>query len=60
MGVSRSEWKLVFNEETQEFMQRYIMPYSLSYDHRVIDGAAAAAFTTRFSQVLLNVEYFLN
>ena len=60
MGVSRSECKLVFNEETQEFMQRYIMPYSLSYDHRVIDGAAAAAFTTRFSQVLLNVEYFLN
>ena len=60
MGVSRSEWKLVFNEETQEFMQRYIMPFSLSYDHRVIDGAAAAAFTTRFSQVLLNVEYFLN
>ena len=60
MGVSRSEWKLVFNEETQEFMQRYIMPYSLSYDHRVIDGAAAAAFTTRFSQVLLNVEFFFN
>ena len=60
MGVSRSEWKLVFNEETQEFMQRYIMPYSLSYDHRVIDGAAAAAFTTRFAQVLLNVEYFSN
>ena len=60
MGVSRSEWKLVFNEETQEFMQRYIMPYSLSYDHRVIDGAAAAAFTTRFSQVLLNVKYFSN
>jgi len=60
MGVSRSEWKLVFNEETQEFMQRYIMPYSLSYDHRVIDGAAAAAFTTRFSQVLLNVDYFSN
>ena len=60
MGVSRSEWKLVFNEETQEFMQRYIMPYSLSYDHRVIDGAAAAAFTTRFAQVLLNVKYFSN
>ena len=60
MGVSRSDWKLVFNKATNEFIQRYIMPFSLSYDHRVIDGAAAAAFTTRFSQVLLNVEYFLN
>ena len=58
MGVSRSDWKLVFNKETNEFMQRYIMPFSLSYDHRVIDGAAAAAFTTRLAQVLLNVKYF--
>ena len=58
MGVSRSDWKLVFNKATNEFIQRYIMPFSLSYDHRVIDGAAAAAFTTRFAQVLLNVKYF--
>jgi pyruvate dehydrogenase E2 component (dihydrolipoamide acetyltransferase) len=60
MGVSRSDWKLVFNDESHKFTQRYIMPFSLSYDHRVIDGAAAAAFTTRFAQVLLNVEYFSN
>ena len=60
MGVSRSDWKLVFNKVTNEFIQRYIMPFSLSYDHRVIDGAAAAAFTTRFAQVLLNVKYFSN
>ena len=60
MGVSRSDWKLVFNKATNEFIQRYIMPFSLSYDHRVIDGAAAAAFTTRFAQVLLNVKYFSN
>jgi pyruvate dehydrogenase E2 component (dihydrolipoamide acetyltransferase) len=60
MGVSRSDWKLVFNKEAHEFIQRYIMPFSLSYDHRVIDGAAAAAFTTRFAQVLLNVDYFSN
>ena len=58
MGVSRSDWKLVFNDESNEFIQRYIMPFSLSYDHRVIDGAAAAAFTTRLAQVLLNVKYF--
>ena len=58
MGVSRSDWKLVFNDESNEFIQRYIMPFSLSYDHRIIDGAAAAAFTTRFAQVLLNVKYF--
>ena len=28
------------------------MPFSLSYDHRVIDGASGAAFTSRFAEVL--------
>ena len=34
------------------------LPVSLSYDHRVIDGAAAARFTTRLSEILGDVAYF--
>lgn len=35
-----------------------ILPFSLSYDHRVIDGAAAARFTSRFSEILSDLSYF--
>ena len=31
-----------------------MLPYSLSYDHRVIDGAQAAQFTSRFGEILSN------
>ena len=58
MGVSRSEWSPVFNKDRKDFDPKYLMPFSISYDHRVIDGAAAATFTSRFSQVLLNSENF--
>ena len=58
MGVSKSEWCHVYNKETKEFDVRYLMPFSISYDHRVIDGAAAATFTTRLSQILLNTDNF--
>jgi pyruvate dehydrogenase E2 component (dihydrolipoamide acetyltransferase) len=34
------------------------MPFSLSYDHRVIDGAAAAHFTTRLSSILSDLTQF--
>ncbi|NNL04154.1 MAG: dihydrolipoyllysine-residue acetyltransferase [Xanthomonadales bacterium] len=43
LGVSRSAMKPVWNGE--EFHPRLMLPLSLSYDHRVIDGAAAARFT---------------
>ncbi len=43
LGVSRSEMKPVWNGS--EFRPRLMLPLSLSYDHRVIDGAAAARFT---------------
>lgn len=43
LGVSRSVMKPVWNG--QEFQPRLMLPLSLSYDHRVIDGAAAARFT---------------
>jgi len=60
MGVSRSTWKQVYDKETGKFKTRFIMPFSLSYDHRVIDGASAAAFTSRFSSILSDVSHFKN
>ncbi len=50
LGVSRSAMKPVWNGK--EFAPRLMLPLSLSYDHRVIDGAAAARFTSYLSQVL--------
>ena len=58
LGVSRSAWKQVFDKEAGEFQARFVMPFSLSYDHRVIDGAAAAAFTSRLAAVLSDLSYF--
>ena len=58
MGVSRGAWKQVYDKATGEFKTRFIMPFSLSYDHRVIDGASAAAFTSKFASVLCELSYF--
>ena len=60
MGISRSDLKQVYDKATGEFQTRFIMPFSLSYDHRVIDGASAAAFTSRFASVLCDLSYFEN
>ena len=58
MGVSRSAWKQAYDKATGEFNTRLIMPFSLSYDHRVIDGASAATFTSKFASVLCDLSYF--
>jgi pyruvate dehydrogenase E2 component (dihydrolipoamide acetyltransferase) len=50
LGVSRSAHKPVWDGKA--FAPRLILPLSLSYDHRVIDGAQAARFITYFSGVL--------
>ena len=50
LGVSRSATKPVWNGK--DFEPRLMLPLSLSYDHRVIDGAAAARFTAYLAQVL--------
>ena len=42
LGVTRSATKPVW--DGSEFVPRLMLPLSLSYDHRVIDGAAAARF----------------
>ncbi|MBU6509437.1 MAG: dihydrolipoyllysine-residue acetyltransferase [Gammaproteobacteria bacterium] len=53
LGVSRSQMKPVW--DGKKFQARLMLPLSLSYDHRVIDGAAAARFTTFLCQVLSEV-----
>ena len=50
LGVSRSSMRPIWTGK--EFAPRLIMPISLSYDHRVIDGATAARFTTFLVSVL--------
>ncbi len=50
MGVSRSSMQPVWNGK--EFEPRLMLPLSLSYDHRVIDGAAAARFNAFLAELL--------
>ena len=50
LGVSRHKMTPVWNGE--EFQPRLMLPLSLSYDHRVIDGADGARFTTFLGTVL--------
>ena len=57
LGVSRSAMKPVYINE--EFVPRLILPYSLSYDHRVIDGVAGAEFTKYLATVLTDIRHIL-
>jgi len=57
LGVSRSSMQPVWNGA--EFEPRLMLPLSLSYDHRVIDGAAAVRFTTYLGQKLADIESLL-
>jgi pyruvate dehydrogenase E2 component (dihydrolipoamide acetyltransferase) len=52
LGVSRSAWQPVYRNLA--FVPRLMLPLSLSYDHRVIDGAKAVRFTTRLGEILAN------
>ena len=54
LGISRNAEEPVFMEG--KFRRRLMLPFALSYDHRVIDGAAAARFTTTFGRLLSNLE----
>ena len=57
LGVSRSSMQPVWNGS--EFEPRLMLPLSFSYDHRVIDGAQAARFTTFLGKTLGDVESLL-
>ncbi|QLE29812.1 pyruvate dehydrogenase complex dihydrolipoyllysine-residue acetyltransferase [Vibrio parahaemolyticus] len=53
LGVSKSEMKPVWNGK--EFEPRLLLPLSLSYDHRVIDGAEGARFITYLNSCLSDI-----
>ena len=53
LGVSRSSMKPIWNGK--EFVPRLILPMSLSYDHRVIDGAAGARFSTYLAGLMTDI-----
>jgi pyruvate dehydrogenase E2 component (dihydrolipoamide acetyltransferase) len=53
LGVSKSDMKPHWNGK--EFVPRLMLPLSLSYDHRVIDGALAARFSVYLSAVLSDI-----
>ena len=53
LGISRAQLRPVWREDA--FQTRLMLPLSLSYDHRVIDGAEAARFTTRLRAVLSDI-----
>jgi pyruvate dehydrogenase E2 component (dihydrolipoamide acetyltransferase) len=59
LGVSRSYLKPVFSGKGEKgedlFKARLFLPLSLSYDHRVIDGAVAARFTTELTKILADI-----
>ena len=57
LGLSRSSMKPVY--EGGEFKPRLMLPLSLSYDHRVIDGAEAARFTRFVSEGLSDIRRIL-
>ena len=57
LGVSRSRFEPVYQDGA--FVPRRMLPLSLSYDHRVIDGAAAVRFTTYLCQALGQIDRLL-
>ncbi len=57
LGVSRSKMQPVYRDG--DFVPRMILPFGLSYDHRVIDGAQAARFTSYLSQVISDIRRVL-
>jgi pyruvate dehydrogenase E2 component (dihydrolipoamide acetyltransferase) len=57
LGVSRNSMKPVYRDG--QFIPRLMLPLSLSYDHRVIDGATAARFTSHLVEVLADMRRVL-
>ena len=57
LGVSRAQTKPIYADG--EFVPRLMLPLSLSYDHRVIDGAAAARFIVHLGSLLADLRRLL-
>ena len=59
LGVSRSSMQPVYDAKSKGFEPRLILPMSLSYDHRVVDGADGARFTSHMRMMLSDVRRLL-
>ena len=59
LGVSRSSIEPVWDAKSKTFEPRLTLPLSLSYDHRVIDGADGARFTSHLRMMLSDVRRLL-
>ena len=59
LGATRSQMKPVWDSDAGEFKPRLMLPLSLSYDHRVIDGAAAARFVAHLANELSDLRRVL-
>lgn len=57
LGVARSAMKPIY--QNGQFVPRLILPFTFAYDHRVIDGAAGARFTTFLAEKLADVKGLL-
>jgi len=57
LGVSRASHRPIY--ENGDFVPRLMLPLSLSYDHRVIDGADAVRFTSFLGKALADVQGLL-
>lgn len=57
LGLSKTQVKPVYEEG--EWLPRLMLPMSLSYDHRVIDGADGARFATYLSRILADIRQLL-
>ena len=55
LGFSKASYQLIQYKDT--FVKRLILPFSLTYDHRVIDGAEAVKFTTKVSKLLSSIKF---
>jgi pyruvate dehydrogenase E2 component (dihydrolipoamide acetyltransferase) len=57
LGLSRAEMKPMWNGS--DFVPKLMLPLSLSYDHRVIDGAEAARFSQRLAVLLGDIRHLI-
>ena len=57
LGVARASMRPVYRDD--QFVPRLILPFTFAYDHRVIDGAAGARFTSFLAQALADVKSLL-
>ena len=59
LGLSRADIKPVWNKTSKAFEPRLMLPLSLSYDHRVVDGADGARFTSHLRLMLSDLRRLL-